>query len=134
MLTIFYDSACPLCLAEMRHLQRLDVKSAIRLQDIQHPQFEQRFAPLTKAQAMGRLHGLLDGKLITGLDVTYHAWRLVGRQHWVAPLRWPIIKPLANWGYNIFAKHRYRISYWLTRKQPCPDGRCSLGFKSHKEG
>jgi len=36
-LTIFYDGGCPLCVSEMRHLNRRDLEQKIALQDIHAP-------------------------------------------------------------------------------------------------
>lgn len=43
-----------------------------------------------------------------------------------APLRWPGIRIIADWGYLKFAKHRYTISYLLTGKKRTCD-RCVPG-------
>jgi len=37
-----------------------------------------------------------------------------------APLRWPLIRHVADYAYSLFARHRYSISYWLTgQKRGC---------------
>ncbi|MCV5638693.1 DCC1-like thiol-disulfide oxidoreductase family protein, partial [Escherichia coli] len=72
------------------------------------------------------LHALDNhGNLLLGLDVTYRAWQLVGRGWLYAPLRWQLIRPVADWLYLRFAQNRYRISYWLTGTSRCNSGRCS---------
>jgi predicted DCC family thiol-disulfide oxidoreductase YuxK len=58
--------------------------------------------------------------------VTCHAWRLVGKKPWIAVLRFPIIKPFADWAYLLFAKHRTRISSLLMGKKSCENGQCSI--------
>jgi predicted DCC family thiol-disulfide oxidoreductase YuxK len=68
-----------------------------------------------------RIHGQLeDGSMLIGLDVTHKAWDLLGKGWLYGPLRWPIIRIFADFGHRFFAKHRHRISYWLTRKQRGP--------------
>lgn len=128
-LTIFYDGHCPLCLKEMAHLKQLDADQNILLIDVQTPEFQDTFPEIDKASALAKLHGYLTEEvkpkqLLTGLDVTYHAWRLVGKGYWIAPLRWPIIKYIADFAYILFAKNRYRLSYLLTGKRRCYD--CKL--------
>jgi len=58
-------------------------------------------------------------KLLLGLDVTAKVWETVGAHRWVAALRWPVIRPVADLGYKIFAKNRYRFSYLLTGQARC---------------
>jgi predicted DCC family thiol-disulfide oxidoreductase YuxK len=119
-LTIFYDGYCPLCLVEMDKLKQLDTQQNISFVDIQDPAFCARYPHLDWQILNARIHGYLaDGSLISGLDVTYLAWKLVGKGWVYAPLRWPIIRWFADIAYNLFAKHRYRISYLLTGKKPC---------------
>jgi predicted DCC family thiol-disulfide oxidoreductase YuxK len=119
-LTIFYDGYCPLCLLEMNKLKQLDKQQNINFVDIQTPSFHAHYSHLDWHALNARIHGYLaDGKLISGLDVTYLAWKLVGKGWVYAPLRWPVIRWFADIAYNIFAKHRYRISYLLTGKKRC---------------
>ncbi|MGS0695175.1 thiol-disulfide oxidoreductase DCC family protein [Shewanella sp. 0m-4] len=125
-LRIFYDSLCPLCDAEMQQIKALDKHNNIELQDLNQHNFEINFPNIDAALANRILHAeLADGTLIKGLDVTYQAWAAVGKGRWVALLRTPLIKPVADLGYLFFAKHRYRISYLLTGKQRCESGTCS---------
>lgn len=119
-LTLFYDGFCPLCLAEMRKLKSLDNDQNLDFVDIQHPDFSNRFPDLDWSALDARIHGMLpSGEMITGLDVTYLAWKLVGKGWVYAPLRWPIFSWFADKLYVVFAKHRYRISYLLTGKKRC---------------
>lgn len=125
-LTIFYDGGCPLCAAEMRHLNSLDVLGKITFEDIYADDFSARFAHIDQQEADRILHGqLANGELIYGLDVTYQAWALVGKRRWVAILRWPLIKQVADVGYLFFAKHRYRISRLVTGQARCES--CEIG-------
>lgn len=119
-LTIFYDATCPLCAAEMRSLKRYDRDGRIQLEDIFQPEFEQRFPGIDPAAANRILHARSsDGQLLLGLDVTCSAWQLVGRGRWLQLLRWPLVRPLADRGYRLFARHRYTFSYLLTGKKRC---------------
>jgi predicted DCC family thiol-disulfide oxidoreductase YuxK len=125
-LTIFYDGGCPLCAAEMRHLNSLDSARKIAYEDIYAADFSARFPQIDQQEADRILHGqLANGELIYGLDVTYQAWVLVGKRKWVAILRWPIIKPIADVIYLLFARHRNRISKLLTGQSRCEA--CSIG-------
>lgn len=127
-LTIFYDGYCPLCVKEMRHLKRLDQFQKLNLVDVNEDDFSANYPEISVQDALTKLHGYLfqsDNKnLVTGLDVTYHAWRMVGKGWLVAPLRWPIISWFSDRAYLWFAKHRLTISEWLTGQPRCE--RCKL--------
>lgn len=132
-LTIFYDSQCPLCLAEMQQLYAYDKTGQLRFVNLNDEDFTQRYPYIDRAHANRILHGqLASGEIIHGLDVTYRAWSLVGKHKWLAITRWPVIRYLADGIYLLFARHRYRISYLLTGKPRCDtcmlntdtDGRC----------
>ncbi len=125
-LTIFYDGGCPLCVAEMEQLHRLDVQGKIAFENIYAEDFAGRFPHIDQQQADRRLHGQAgDGSMLFGLDVTYQAWALVGKRSWVAILRWPVIKQLADIGYLFFARYRYSISRLVTGKSRCES--CAIG-------
>ncbi|GIU14985.1 MULTISPECIES: thiol-disulfide oxidoreductase DCC family protein [unclassified Shewanella] len=125
-LRIFYDSYCPLCDAEMQQIKQLDTDNNIELQDLNQVNFASLFPHIDAELANRILHAeLADGTIIKGLDVTYRAWEAVGKGRWLAFLRAPLIKPVADLGYLFFAKHRYRISYLLTGKQRCDSRTCS---------
>ena len=120
MLTIFYDGHCPLCAAEMKTLQSLDTKNRLRLEDIHADHFQQNYPYIDPIEADKILHGqLADGKIITGLDVTCLAWKLVEKHQWIQILRWPFIRFTADIGYRFFARYRHQISSFISRKPRC---------------
>jgi predicted DCC family thiol-disulfide oxidoreductase YuxK len=132
-LIIFYDGQCPLCLKEMRHLMRLDKDKQLRLIDIYGNSFVDEFPEMQDKPVLQKLHGYLvtsqlkgpdSRQLLTGLDVTYHAWRLAGKGWMVKPLRWPVIRTISDYLYLWFARHRFRLSYLLTGQRRC--NQCQL--------
>lgn len=124
-LIIFYDSLCPLCVMEMKRLQQRDTSQKILLEDIHSPEFVLRYPHIVPQEASTVLHGQLkSGELLLGLDVTHKAWTLAGRGWMTAPLRWSLIRPVADSAYRLFARHRYTISRLLTGKSTCE--RCSI--------
>ncbi|MDB2331683.1 DUF393 domain-containing protein [Alteromonas sp.] len=129
---IFYDSYCPLCMAEMRHLKKRDKADSLTLVDIQDPGFSAEYPNLDYDALNARIHAMLpNGEIITGLDVTHQAWKAVGVGWLYAPLRWPVIRIFADWFYTVFARHRYTISYLLTgKKRSC--ARCIPGEPNDK--
>lgn len=124
-LIIFYDSSCPLCIAEMRQLQKHNNNQQLFFEDILASDFNQRFPYISITEASAVLHGLYfpepqqSPQLLLGLDVTYLAWRSIGKKRWIALLRWPIIRFFADKCYLFFARNRYKISYLFTGKSRC---------------
>lgn len=124
-LTVFYDGTCPLCAKEMNALKQRDTKQQIKTVDIYSDAFAD-YPQIDPDQANTILHALNEkDELLLGLDVTHRAWQLVGRGWLYAPLRWRIIKPIADWLYLKFASNRYRVSYLLTGRSRCNNGSCS---------
>ncbi|WP_305374481.1 thiol-disulfide oxidoreductase DCC family protein [Photobacterium leiognathi] len=133
---IFYDGSCPLCVAEMKQLQQLNVRKRLMFEDILAVDFQQRFPNISVQKASNVLHGLLyqdtgiinkyqaETTLLLGLDVTYQAWKMVGKKPWLKLLRLPVIRFFADKAYLFFARNRYRISALLTGKARCKQ--CSI--------
>lgn len=119
-LTIFYDGCCPLCVAEVKELAALDSNGNLAFDNLQDPTFAERWPGVDTEDANRIIMGVLaNGNVIRGLDLTHHAWSFVGKGYRTAWLRWPIIKPIADMGYRLFAKHRYKISAWITGQPRC---------------
>ena len=115
ILTIFYDSYCPLCSAEINQLKAFDSDNQLSFEDIHAVDFVQRYPYVDKLKANKLLHGQLNnGGMIYGLDVTCMAWKTVGKHRWLSILRWPVIRWFADLAYLFFARHRNRISSLLT--------------------
>ena len=115
ILTIFYDSFCPLCSAEINQLKAYDRDNQLSFEDIHAVDFVQRYPYVDKLKANKLLHGQLNnGGMIYGLDVTCMAWKTVGKHRWLSILRWPVIRWFADLAYLFFARHRNRISSLLT--------------------
>ncbi|ODP98414.1 thiol-disulfide oxidoreductase DCC [Salinivibrio sp. SS3] len=120
MVTVFYDSMCPLCVKEMRKLSRWDIQGALQLVDIHQADFSVRFPDIDPSAANRILHAQdSGGQIVYGLDATYVAWRAVNKGYWVKWLRWPGIAWFADKLYLFFAQHRYRISALLTGQARC---------------
>lgn len=124
-LTLFYDATCPLCVKEMDALRQLDKNQALKMVDIYSEEIS-AYPQIDIEQAGTILHALDESQqLILGLDAVHRAWQLVGKGWIYAPLRWRLIKLLADQAYLYFAKHRYRFSFWLTGTAKCSNNQCS---------
>ncbi|WP_371376004.1 thiol-disulfide oxidoreductase DCC family protein [Thalassotalea aquiviva] len=118
-MTIFYDGNCPMCVSEMTHLKRYDKDNQINLVDLNQPNFNRHHPDIDYDQAMATLHAKYNDTMLYGLDVTYRAWTLVGKKHWVAPLGCTLLRPFTQLGYKIFARNRKRISRFFWPQAEC---------------
>ena len=120
---VFYDGDCPLCMREIRMLQRMDRKKQnIRFTDIAAPGFDAvAETGETHDTLMAEIHGRLpDGTLVTGVEVFRQLYGAVGFGWVFAPTRWPGIKQLSDGAYTVFAKNRLRLT------GRCADGQCEI--------
>ncbi len=122
-LSIFYDSKCPLCVAEMEALRAKDTLGQILAEDIHDPGFGERHPDIELSAAMKALHGKSDGRLLVGLDVSKEAWHRVAPKSFNSRLltlaRRPLFRKLSDTLYTMFARHRYFISFVFTGKRNC---------------
>ena len=128
ILTIFYDSYCPLCSAEINQLKAYDNDKQLLFENINAVDFIQRYPCIDKIEANKLLHGQIsNGEMIYGLDVTCLAWKTAGKHRWLALLRWPVIRWFADLGYHFFARYRNTASRLLMGKSKSLDcQRCNL--------
>jgi len=126
---VFFDGDCPLCQREIRLLRRLDRKKRIRFTDIAAADFEAGNYGKTIEAFMSEIHGRLpDGTWIRGVEVFRRLYNSVGLRPVVWATRLPVIAPLLDWGYGVFARNRLR---WTGRgfdcKTNCDSGTCGTG-------
>ena len=110
-LTLLYDGGCPLCLREVRLLQRRDgQRGRLAFVDINAPDYESSCpSGIGYRQAMGRIHAITaDGTVLRDLEVFRRAYQLVDLGWLYAPTRWPPLRPLADAVYSFWARHRLR--------------------------
>ena len=119
-LTMFYDSYCPLCAAEVEQLQSLDQQDRLQFVDIHGERFNSDWPHIDADAANRVLHAQReDGSMLYGLDVSAEVWSMVGRHRWLKLLRLPVIRWFADIAYRLFARYRYTISFLLTGQRRC---------------
>jgi predicted DCC family thiol-disulfide oxidoreductase YuxK len=105
--TLYYDGACPLCTAEMKHLRNL-ADADLNLVDIHELQMDAG----RREELLRVLHfETVGGKNLTGLDATVAAWqhtRIGFLWRW---LRWPVIRAVADKVYARWAVSRFSRLY-----------------------
>ena len=118
---VFYDGDCPLCVREIRMLQRLDRKGRIVFTDIAAPDFDEHTVGLSWETLMERIHGRMpDGTLVEGVEVFRQLYSAVGLGPLVALTRIPGLSHAADAAYRLFAKNRLRLT------GRCRDGVCRV--------
>jgi predicted DCC family thiol-disulfide oxidoreductase YuxK len=108
---VFYDGDCPLCMKEIKMLQRLDRAQRILFTDIASPKFDPSSLNKSFEDLMARIHGRLsDGTMIEGVEVFRRLYAAVGFRRMAAFSRWPGISHLLQLAYHLFAKNRLRLT------------------------
>ncbi|MFT6102609.1 MAG: putative DCC family thiol-disulfide oxidoreductase YuxK [Candidatus Endobugula sp.] len=107
--TLYYDASCPLCSREINHLKKLQ-KGGLHCADIYT---ELPSALNSQTSDMLRVLHLYqkDGGCLVGLDATVGAWKHTSLSWIFSWLRWPVIKPLADKVYFLWANKRYQKKY-----------------------
>lgn len=120
---VLFDGECPLCAREVTWLERMDRgRGRIAFEDIADPEFDPGRYGTTLDALMARIHGVIEGeRLIEGVEVFRRAYAAVGLGWLVAPTRWPLLRPLAEAAYRIFARNRLRLT---GRRAACDAERC----------
>ncbi|MEL6382036.1 MAG: DUF393 domain-containing protein [Cyanobacteria bacterium J06626_18] len=110
---LLYDGDCPLCLREVNFLQKKDAgRGLVDFVDIA----DDGYSPAANggvdfATAMGRIHAVLpDGTVIKNVEVFRRIYSILGIGWMYAPTRWPLIGPLVDKLYDIWADWRLQVT------------------------
>ncbi|MFM7267225.1 MAG: thiol-disulfide oxidoreductase DCC family protein [Cyanobium sp.] len=133
-LTLLYDGGCPLCLREVRFLERRDRRlhpeqPRLGFVDIDAPGYgAEAHGGISYREAMGRIHAIAaDGTVLRDVAVFRQAYALVGLGWLYAPTTWPLLAPLVNGLYGLWASARLRLTGRPSLEQLCTlqGGRCA---------
>ena len=128
-LKLLFDGECPFCKREISWMSKRDKKGNLAFEDITAPDFDPTRYGLTHQEVMGVIHGVFhNGRIITKVEVFIEAYRLLGLGWLVAPLSWPLIHPIANLAYELFARYRVPLGNLLGRST-CASTHCKTGFE-----
>lgn len=110
---LLYDGACPLCLREVRFLQHRDAGQGrvvfVNIADDNYDPVEH--GGVDFETAMGRIHAVLpDGTVITNVEVFRQVYDILGIGWVYAATRWPLIGPLVDWLYSVWADWRLTLT------------------------
>lgn len=135
---LLYDGKCPLCLREVNFLKRRDAgRGLVAFVDIADDDYTpEAHAGVDFETAMGRIHAVLpDGTVIKNVEVFRQVYEVLGMGWVYAATRWPIIGPIVDWLYGVWADWRLALTgrpdlatIIADRRQriECNQGRCQL--------
>ena len=116
-LTLLYDGGCPLCLREVKLLgskdrQRNGELLKLTFVDIDHADYSpMSYAGISYREAMGRIHAIDEsGTVLRDVVVFRRAYGLIGLGWVYAPTQWPLLGPVINLAYGIWAGLRLRLT------------------------
>lgn len=118
--TLFYDASCPICIKEVNFLKRFNKQHKLVFQDINATDFKPEAIQLSRAQLMAEIHGQkASGELLKGMAVFRELYTTLGLGWLIGPTAWPILKPLFDFLYRIFAKNRSTVARFFFNDIPC---------------
>ncbi|MEM7228744.1 MAG: DUF393 domain-containing protein [Planctomycetota bacterium] len=128
---LFFDADCPYCAAEIRLLRRMNRSGTLAFEDIAAPTFDPSPFGRTLDDMMATMHGVYaDGRIVTGIAVFREAYRHVGLGWLFAPTGWPILRPICDLGYRVFARYRVPLGRLFGRK--CADDVCQIPISERR--
>ena len=110
---VFYDGDCPLCVKEIKMLRWMDRKRGkIEFTDISAPDFDAvGHTGLEFESLMAEIYGRLpSGELVSGMEVFRQLYSAVGLGFLFAPTKWPLLRPMFDAAYRLFARNRLRLT------------------------
>ena len=109
-LTLYYESACPLCNAEMSNLMLRNSAQQLLFVDVSAPGFSDLPAGATMHDLLDLIHArTADGRVLKGVEVFRLAYEAAGLGWVSAVMRLPVLGPLAERVYPVLARNRHRI-------------------------
>ena len=109
--TVWFDSACPLCSREIALMRRLDRRGAIRFVDACDPD---AVCPLDRETLLARFHASEGDRLLSGAAAFAAMWRAIPLLRPMGIVAgWPGFDRLFERLYLIFLRHRPRLQQAL---------------------
>lgn len=136
---LLYDGECPLCLREVNFLRKRDAgRGLVLFVDIADPNYNpEENGGISFEMAMGRIHAILaDGTIIKNVEVFRQVYEILGLGWVYAVTRLPLIKPIVDAIYEIWADLRLdltgrpKLATIVAQRQQCRENeiqaRCRL--------
>ncbi|MEO1394780.1 MAG: DCC1-like thiol-disulfide oxidoreductase family protein [Cyanobacteria bacterium J06634_5] len=110
---LLYDGDCPLCLREVNFLQKKDAgRGLVKFTDIADLTYSaEDNGGVDFETAMGRIHAVMaDGTVVKNVEVFRRVYGALGIGWMYAPTQWPIVGPLVNKIYDLWADKRLAMT------------------------
>ena len=110
---LLYDGECPLCVREVKFLQKRDAgRGIVNFVDIADPNYNPKAnGGIDFATAMGRIHGILpDGTVIKNVEVFRRVYEELDMGWVYAITKIPAIATIANIIYGFWADWRLQLT------------------------
>ena len=110
---LLYDGDCPLCMREVNFLRQKDQgRGLVAFTDIADEAYDPaENGGVDFATAMGRIHAVLPGgTVVNNVEVFRRVYDILGMGWIYAPTRWPILGPLVDWMYGLWADWRLALT------------------------
>lgn len=106
--TIFYDGACRMCIAQISQFQKADSKKRLVFVDISKPDFDQAKAGLTGESIQRYIYAQDSvGHLVRGVDAFVWMWAATDRKFLAWFISLPVVKQLGKFIYRLISRFRY---------------------------
>lgn len=121
---VYYDGWCNACIKSASLFTKLDGnRGLLTCVDFRSSDPLIKHANADLQTLAASIHTLTpDGTLHAGPEAIRQAFTQLGNKHAAAWTRWPIIKPIVDQCYKIFARNRLR---WFANHR-CKNGSCKL--------
>lgn len=110
---LLYDGDCPLCLREVNFLQKKDAgRGIVKFTDIADLSYSaEANGGVDFETAMGRIHAVMaDGTVVKNVEVFQRVYDAIGIGWMYAPTKWPVLGPLVNKVYDLWADKRLAMT------------------------
>jgi predicted DCC family thiol-disulfide oxidoreductase YuxK len=112
-INLLYDGACPLCLREVNFLQKKDAgRGRVKFTDIAELDYNpDENGGVDFETAMGRIHAVrADGTVVKNVAVFQEVYEALGIGWMYAPTKWPVVGPVVNKIYDLWADQRLAVT------------------------
>lgn len=110
---LLYDGDCPLCLREVNFLTKKDAgRGIVKFTDIADLNYRpEENGGIDFETAMGRIHAVrADGSIVKNVAVFREVYKALGIGWMYAPTSWPLIGPVIDKIYDVWADKRLAMT------------------------
>lgn len=128
---VFYDGWCSVCKRTAQQFRKYDRdRGIVRCIDFRSDPVASEAAGVPIETLSASMHARFpDGELLSGPEAIRRVMHALGRGSLASWTRWPIIRPIVDWCYKLFARNRLRFFSTHT----CDDGACSVHTQSSQD-